>query len=888
MLWSCLRIGYIKTSILICLFISGCGGGSNSQPPVTQPEPQPQPSVPVGFSPRPSNTTCLAGVAPATPYKLTQIFSGLGLAEPVELIQVPGDSTQRIYIAERGGRVLSVPANDLATNSDVSVALQLDVFTEEEAGITSMAFHPNYAVNGLVYIAYVAEVSPGPLELRLSSFERALDGLAFENESILLRIHEDNSIHFGGALAFGPDGFLYMSVGDDGDNTPSDLHPVEAGNPANVYGSILRLDVDNPQAPLKYGIPTDNPDLTGSGPNEVWAYGFRNPWRMSFDRQLGTLWSSNVGSNRMEEINLVEAGLNYGWPVCEGPCEFPDPELTDPVHSYPNVAGAASIGGFVYRGSAIPNLVGKYIFGDFVDQEVKILDPSVSPHDPTYVQPAFNTPFSFAEISEDNQGELYVLGFSDGGVYRLEQSDNSGGGGPPALLSETGCFSGLVDGNPIPATGVIEYEVAQRFWSDGAEKSRLLAIPNGSRINNTDPTRWQLPPGGVTIKHFYWAGKIFETRFFVRYDDGSYGGFTYEWNATLTDANIVPREGATKTIELGVDWTYPSRGDCLRCHTAQAGRSLSLESRQLNISHNYASTGLTANQIDTFQQNGMLTVTPPAKLAPYPSEAALTDTAIPLETRVASYLQVNCANCHNGSAVGRANWDASFDRLFENRGLCDREPFEIVNPMRSIEERLVLPQNHSLSTLWIRANDRSSIAMPPIGSTVVDDIGVALLEEWIDGMDAICPPTGATVPARIQAQNYHRFYDSDKGNTGGAGPCDNGDDVDLYQVADNNGACGIGWTTPGEWLEFDFNLPTSREVSINLRMGTGVQDPFPRREASIRIDGVPLGGTIEVSAFGWGYYSDHVISAVPLEAGNHTIRVVFDNGFSDLNYIDIQ
>jgi glucose/arabinose dehydrogenase len=879
----------IKISLLLwaSILINACGGsGGNSPAPSPTPIASPSPTLPpLGFTDRPSNKTCFAGEAPQTPVRLQRIYSDVSLQQPLDMRQAPGSASSRFYIAEKGGRIVSLPADDQAGDAQAVTALQLDVFTEEEAGIAALAFHPNFQENGRAFVTYVAELPGQALELRLSEFTLGLDGVSLENEQILMQIPQDNPIHFGGDLAFGPDGYLYMSVGDDGDNSVDDHHSMLAQDTSNVYGSILRLDINNNDSPLAYRIPADNPEIDGLV-TEVWAYGFRNPWRMSFDREPPyDLWSSNVGASFREEINLVEAGANYGWPFCEGACEPFDANYTDPIYSYRNSTGAAAIGGHVYRGNAIPALQGQYIFGGFVAQALWVLDPNLDQSNPLFVQTLINTPFSFADIAQDNAGELYVLGISNGAVYRLVESTNEGSE-PAALLSQTGCFASIENGVAVPAEGLIAYDVAQSFWSDGAEKTRFFAIPDSATIDASDPSNWQLPPNSVTIKHFYWADNVFETRLLLRYEDGSYGGLTYAWNEDLSDAELVDYNGESRSLQ-DIDWHYPGRGDCLRCHTEAAGRTLSIHSAQLNLEHDYPS-GIRANQIDTFAYAGLLNTTSPHKSRSFPTRTQLNNAEHSLNRRLSSYLQVNCANCHqSGNLAGRASWDASHGLALGSRALCDQRPFELTHADELEEERLLVPGRHDLSTLWIRTSTRGSSAMPPLGSAIVDQQGADLMQEWIESIQS-CPLVGTEIPARIQAQDYARYFDYSQGNNGSSSQCDRGDNVDSDLTSDAGGQCLIGWIEDEEWLEYDIHALASGTFSIVLRLASGIPTDLPSREVSVWIDGVQVSDPIAVTAEGWTNFSDYRLEGIPIDAGNHRLRIFFDNGFVNFNYLEIE
>lgn len=682
---------------------------------------------------------CTAGDSPVGAIRLQHIYSELDFEVPVAMAQAPGNDDAWMYIANKRGTILALPTRDDAGNDEAIEAARLRVHTSGESGIADLAFHPDYENNGKLYVTYSAKVETGAYELRLSELQRELDGTTFGSERILMRIPQDYNIHYGGGMAFGPDGYLYIGVGDDGNNLTGDANLWRAQDTDNFYGSILRIDVDNPGSLMPYGIPTDNPFVGTNGINEVWAYGFRNPWRISFDRQRpGGLWNSNVGSNHTEEINLVEAGQNYGWPVCEGPCSSPVPEMVDPVHHYPNSGGAAVIGGFVYRGTRIPELQGKYVFGDHVTQQISALDLDREVGDPNRVKVLASTGIDISSFAQDNSGELYVLGLRAGGIYRIERADEGVSVSMPEQLSETGCFASLEGGRPRPADGVYPYRVAQRFWSDGANKERLLSIPAGSAIDVSDALNWSLPRGGVAIKHFYLDDRPIETRFLLHYLDGAWGGFSYEWNAQSDDATLVEFGGKTSTIS-DQQWTYPSRGDCLRCHTEQAGYTLSLETRQLNLTGEPAVSN-SVGQIAQMASHGLLSSLAPELLPPFPGAKSLLEPEVDLQERAYSWLHVNCSSCHRGvGSSGRASWDARYDTHMNDRVLCDQIPIELTNMFEAEHERVVLPGDHEYSTLWIRATARSSaLSMPPIGSAVSDPVGSELVGQWIDSLKSEC------------------------------------------------------------------------------------------------------------------------------------------------------
>ena len=313
-----------------------------------------------------------------------------------------------------------------------------------------------------------------------------------------------------------------------------------AQDPFNWYGAILRIDVDSG---FPYSIPPDNPYVSGGGAPEVYAIGFRNPFRISQDSGgSGEIWAGDVGANDWEEVSKVVKGGNHGWPIKEGShcveagCDSTG--LIDPVYDYSHDDGCSVIGGHVYRGSLIPSLTGKYIFADWCTGEITSIDDSGQG---PIVTSLLTTGMSIRDFTVTPDGELYV---SDGGTEIMQLVPDNSGGGPapnfPQMLSDTGCFD---PSDPTQvAEGVIPYDVKTELWSDGAGKRRWLAIPDGTQIDILPDGDWDFPIGSVLIKEFAWNGNPFETRLMVRHDDGEWAGYTYEWNASLTDANLVSSE----------------------------------------------------------------------------------------------------------------------------------------------------------------------------------------------------------------------------------------------------------------------------------------------------------------------------------------------------------
>lgn len=679
-----------------------------------------------GLDSRPANPSCLAPPPLATGFALNRRWPNLTFTQPLGLVQAPADNS-KFYVLEKTGRMRVVSSDNNATSAANFLDLSSVVNADSEGGLLSAAFHPSYATNRFVFVSYTLNVG-GVFTMRVSRFQSTDGGVTLNpsTETVFLAHPKTKTNHNAGHVAFGPDGYLYVSFGDDAWQDPPRM--LQAADPNNWYGKVLRVNV-NSGSP--YSVPPDNPFAAGGGRPEVYAYGLRNPWRFSFDRQSGELWLADVGEDAWEEIDKIASGGFYGWPHREADACRPTMNCAlayrSPEYAYQHGGPLAITGGYVYRGGAIPELSGHYVYGDFITGDVWAYD--VASHSNRVIRTGGGT---LAAFGEDNLGELYAVRHGSGTIERLEKVTGNGPSDFPALITETGCFSAA---NPtVPVSGAIPYTIALPFWSDGADKQRYLAIPDGTTITVDAKGDWVLPPGGLTIKQFRWQGQLFETRFFVRHADGTYSGYTYEWNAEQTQATLVGPRGKTRGLS-GLSWTYPSRSGCFACHTDVAGGSLGLETRQLNVNGFYPSTGRTANQLTTLAHVSLLG----GNLASLPAFPAVSDTTASLLERSKAYLHVNCSNCHRPGGPGRGNFDARFETLFGDMRLCDEPP--ALGNLGVPGALLLKPGNHAESVSFLRMSQRASNFMPPLASNVADATGAALLSQWIDGLSTCPPPT---------------------------------------------------------------------------------------------------------------------------------------------------
>ena len=364
---------------------------------------------------------------------LEPAFPSLSFAEPIELTHA-NDGSGLVYVAEKAGRVRAFANARTVTTAPTVLNITSVVQNSGEQGLLGMAFHPNFAANGYLYVHYSGRTNGRTVLARYT--RSATNPAVFDpaTAQILLEVLQPFSNHKGGKLAFGPDGYLYLSLGDGGSgNDPGN----RAQNRTLLLGKLLRLDVDNPAAPLNYGIPPGNPyagNTDGFRP-EIFAYGLRNMFKFSFDRGTGTLWGADVGQNTLEEINLIATGGNYGWRVAEGTqCNIPSTGcdrtgFTDPIYEYTHVGGACSItGGTVYRGTRNPELTGRYVFGDYCSGSVWALSYTGTT---ATRQTLSNVGFGLIAFGEDAAGELYVM-LQDGGVFRFVSTAVAGEAAPNA------------------------------------------------------------------------------------------------------------------------------------------------------------------------------------------------------------------------------------------------------------------------------------------------------------------------------------------------------------------------------------------------------------------------------------------------------------------------
>lgn len=370
-------------------------------------------------SPRKDDNTQAAQDAMA--YKAVVAFPQLSFTRPVDLQHAP-DNSNRIFVVEQAGVISVFPNSESSSSKTTFLDIREKVDDQgNEEGLLGLAFHPDYKNNGYFYVNYTASNPNRTVISRFSASSSNPNQADPSSEHEILTFRQPYSNHNGGQVSFGPDGYLYIAVGDGG----SGGDPQGNGqNRSTLLGSILRIDVDKQESGKPYAIPADNP-FAGNRQGyreEIYAYGLRNPWRFSFDTATGRLWTGDVGQNAWEEIDIIEKGGNYGWNIMEGNHCF-EPRsgcnrtgLKLPIHEYGRSEGISVTGGFVYHGPTVPSLKGKYVYADYATRRVWAIEHSNLNRPVNSL--LFEADFNISSFGIDQRQELYLCGF-DGKIYKL-------------------------------------------------------------------------------------------------------------------------------------------------------------------------------------------------------------------------------------------------------------------------------------------------------------------------------------------------------------------------------------------------------------------------------------------------------------------------------------
>ena len=741
-------------------------------------------------------------------YTIENAFPGLTFVDPIDIEEMPNG--QLILIGKPG--FVWVFDNDPNVMSKTQVLdISNNTLLGGDSGLLGLALHPDFANNGFFYIWY--RYTPNKNEgnqsgsnkdgyMRLERFKLEYDNgqpMVDQNlpEHVLIQQYDTHDWHNGGDMFFGPDGFLYLAIGDEGG--ANDQFNTTQMIDMWLFGGVLRIDVDmqggtishpiinqpiNPSTPpngwpdsytQNYYIPNDNPWIgyTPGVLEEFFSIGTRSPHRMTYDPVGDSIWIGDIGQGSREEISVIHRsqvltsgnGANLQWPYREGaiagPKAKPSPLIgfdVPPIHDYPRDVGRCVIGGFVYRGTKYPELTGKYLFGDHETQNIWTLQQNPGGAAPT-ITFLLNVPVegtgskdgvsSFGQLSDGTIliSDLYGNGTDGGKIHKLVRT-NGAIPDPPEKLSDLNVFTNLA--NLAPIDGLIPYTVNAPLWSDRAEKIRWIAIPNDGTHNTPaeqiiydDEQNWQFPPGTVAVKHFELPidennpdlTTRLETRFLVFDRKGGAYGLTYRWNDEGTEAFLL-RDSETRDIII------------TKVGGGTETQTWDFPSRQqcMDCHNSVAGLGL---GLKTRQLN---------KDHAYPSGI----TANQLETW--NHLGIfdrdidNPNLCPQNAYISDSEASLEFrvrsyldgncsfchrpngaNGVFDGRGLTALHEQKLLNagPKSSSSPAglIIDPANSASSILWVRDNSVDMGAMPPLAKRIADASYLNELTSWIDNLD---------------------------------------------------------------------------------------------------------------------------------------------------------
>jgi glucose/arabinose dehydrogenase len=773
-------------------------------------DPASQPQVRYGMEKLlPLTTSTVVGSPdPPKPYTLVDAYPKLKVKFPVVVAHQPG--SDRLWTVTQPFPWGKCEILRFIDDPDVD---RYETLMPFDGIVYSIEFHPKFRQNGFVFVGRTGPWGDAARRSQIARYKVDPNppyAVNLKSETVI--IEWPSAGHDGAAMAFAADGTLFVSSGDGSGGSDTLLN---GQNLTGLQSKILRIDIDHPDPGQHYSVPKDNPFVSQPGVRaETWAYGMRNPWRMAIDARNGNLWVGQNGQDLWESIYLIEKGANYGWSLFEGGHPFnltrkqgPHP-ISKPIADHGHAEARSLTGGIVYYGKRFANLSGAYVYGDYSTGKLWAIRINENKQITSHQEIADTTaqPTSFAL---DSKGELLI---SDSGGHRFCRlapvPAGTGRSDFPRSLSASGLFKDVK--RHALADGVVPYSVNSELWSDGAYKERFIAIPHKSgdrRIGYTIGGGWYFPDETILIKSFAIereAGnpasrRWIETRFFTK-QEGEWAGYSYMWNEDQTDATLVESPGLDRDYEIrdaktdaGVrtlKWRYPSRTECMICHSRAANYVLGVQTPQMNRGHDFrAIGGPIDNQLRNLEHLGMLRVnyvgettqafrdeavkralTPEAtakfmeqhevnrlqRRDEYPDSSLLAvspkflpklanplDTSADLNARARSYLHANCAHCHVKDGGGNALMEMEFNRPPEQMQLFDVDPmhgrFEISNGKlvaRGDPDRSIL-----LRRMSGRLTDGHNGQMPPLATNVRDESAVALMKQWISQLPAVAPPT---------------------------------------------------------------------------------------------------------------------------------------------------
>lgn len=720
---------------------------------------------------------------PPLPYRAQRVFPQLNFEQPTVLTSAPG--TNRLFVAEQKGRIYSIPSDVDANQGDLFLDVPAMVehrntkLTEEDritfGAVYGLTFHPDFATNRKCYVCYTSRYKKSGRGVHPGG-TRVVEVTVDKNEIPKAMIDSEVEIitwlvggHNGGCLKFGHDGMLYVSTGDGGEAFPPDGRN-SGQDVSNLLAAVLRIDVDHPEPGHGYSVPADNPFVNlEEARGEIWAYGMRNPWKMSFDRLTGKLWVGDVGWELWELVYRVNAGDNFGWSLVEGrqPVHAerkrgPTP-IVPPTVEIPHTEGASITGGFVYRGERLPELKGHYIFGDWETRRfwgVSVDGDKVGPRR-ELVEPTVR----IVGFAERNDGELLLLDYDSGSIHELVRNDIANTQADfPRRLSETGLFQSVTD--HAPAAGVVPFSIHAPQWADYATAQRWIGLPGEGSIalhNRPDKVAGSMfsrtmdfPNDAVLMKTLSLetvhgdpsTERKVETQI-LHFNGYDWRGYSYRWNDEQTDAELVEATGSTTSFDITDStapggqrrhkWRFPSRMECIRCHNPWAEFSLAFNVAQLNRPDERSDN----NQLERLQKMGVFHNAPqdanpddPFVVAqpppPWDERQQLVDPfdpSVDLNLRARSYFHVNCAHCHRFNGGGAARIYLPFETPLHKTEAVATRPTQGTFAIH--DAMIIAPGDPYRSVLYFRMAKSGPGHMPHLGSQFIDQRGLSLIHDWI-------------------------------------------------------------------------------------------------------------------------------------------------------------
>jgi putative heme-binding domain-containing protein len=694
---------------------------------------------------------------PAPPFIVERMYPGLTFSKPLDVTPIPG--TDRLVVLEEEGKMYSFLAKGGVEKADLFG--DLPAINPEVSRSSALAFHPRFAENRFVYTWNIIDPNgnrkDGTRIVRFRVTEENPPRL--DPSSAKLIISWPSGGHNGGNIRFGPDGMMYISTGDGTRPDPPD-RGVTGQDVSDLLSSVLRLDVDHPEEGKGYSIPKDNPfiDLPKAR-GEVWAYGLRNPWRMSFDPKSGELFLGDVGWELWEMIYRIRRGGNYGWSITEGGQQDVRPDrlrgptpILPPLVAHSHEEAASITGGEFYYGSRLPELKGAYLYGDW--QMGTFWSLRAEGDKVTERRELCRSSLMPAGFGVASDGELIIADHSGGGLWRLTRNPRFGKESDfPRKLSQTGLFTDTAQ--QVPAPGVLPYEVHAPRWADHAMGQRWVGFPGKSGVTVAEeakgvvvfPGQWAFPEGAVLAKTYSLemergnpdTRRRVETQI-LHFDGSLWGTYSYRWNAEQTDAELMPSRGGEATFqikdkaapggELQQRWRFFSRSECARCHNLFNAFAQGFSSLQLDV----RTPAAKGRQLDLLTQLGL---TPDE-----PKFANPRGTVGSLETRARSWLHVNCSVCHRYNGGGVVPSYMNVEVALKEASLLEFKP--VRGDLGLPDARVIARGDPGRSVLLYRMATAGRGHMPYLGSQLIDDRGLLLMRDWIASIPPAMRGVGPT------------------------------------------------------------------------------------------------------------------------------------------------